>query len=176
MKIVKSLILSSSDEYHGRYCIITNPRAALELVLSLAVVVFVSWNGLRKPILPISVIELVLYVLVAAIFVKCLVIFRCVRERLILGLALTSLAIGGASGLVPVGIGAFADLIKYGKFGLWTFALLISISALISSARRPPVLGNEAVTVSPSRGLLVLSIVLVTALLLGALMYFIPLR
>ena len=166
----------SKEKYHGQYCIITNPRTALVLVLSLALVVCVSWNGLRKPIQHIRVLELLLYVLVAAIFVKCLVIFRCFRERLIVGLALTSLAIGGASGLVPVGGGAFADLIKYGKCGLWTFALLISISALISSARRPYVPDKKAVTVSPSRGLLVLSIVLVIALLLGALMYFIPLR
>src|SRR5579863_1440085 len=131
--------VQSNEEYHRRYCALTNTRAALVLVLCLAVVVFVGWNGLGKPLQQVSVIELPLYIFVEALFVICLVIFRCFRERLIMGLAMVSLVIGGASGFVPVRVGPFADLIKYGEFGLWTFALLISLSALITSARRPHV-------------------------------------
>jgi len=166
----------SNDEYHRRYCAISNARTALVLVLCLAAVVFVSWKGLRKPIQQVSVIELPLYILVAAIFVKCLGVFRCFRERIIAGLAIASLSIGAIAGLVPVRVGPFSDLISYCKFGLWTLALLISLSMLMSSARRPDVRGEEGVTTSASRGLLVLSIVLATALILGALMYFVPLR
>jgi hypothetical protein len=166
----------SNEEYHQQYCIVKNARSALVLVLCLALVVFASWRALRTPMQEVRVIELPLYVLVAAIFVKCLVIFRCFRERLIVGLAMVSLAIGGASGLFPVRVGPFADLIKYGKFGLWTVALLISLSALVDSARRPHVPGEGGVAVLSSRGLLVWGVVLATALLLGALMYFVPMR
>ncbi len=89
---------------------------------------------------------------------------------------MVSLAIGGASGFVPVRVGPFAELIKYGTFGLWTITLLISLSALVASARRPNVPGEQEAPVFTGRGLLVLSIVLMTALLLGTLMYFVPLR
>jgi hypothetical protein len=168
--------IQSNEEYHRRYCALTNTRAALVLVLCLAVIAFVSWIGLRKPVQQVSVIELPLYIIVEILLVKCLIIFRCFRERLIVGLAMVSLAIGSSSGFIPARIGPLPELIKYGKFGLWTFALLISLSALVGSVRRPDVPGEEGVAVFTSRGLLVLSIILVTALLVGALMYFVPLR
>lgn len=166
----------SNEYYHRRYCVVRNPRSALVLVFCLALVVLVSWNGLRKPMQQVSIIDLPLYVLVIAILVGCLVNFSCFRERLIVGLAMASLVIGGISALVPVKVGPIDGLIKYGKFGLWTFALLISLSALIDSVRRPAVSGENGITVSKYRGLLVLGIVLVTTLLFGVLIYFVPLR
>jgi hypothetical protein len=147
----------------------------LILAVCLAVIVFISWRGLERPLQQVSAIEFPFYVFAAAIFVKCLFIFRCARERLVVGLALANLVISAVLGLASVREGVLVNLIKYSKFGLWSLALLISISILISSTRQPGSPLKDGGAMVTNRGLLVTGIV-VAAVLVGMLMYFVPSR
>ena len=111
-------------------------RTAILFVAFFTIEVLVSWRTLDKPHHRPSLIELPFYILTVAIGVRWLLMFKCVVERLVLGLSLINFVIGVVSAYVPtIGSGPFSELIKSGKLSLWVFVLVVSIGLLILSAR-----------------------------------------
>jgi hypothetical protein len=162
--------------YHERYCARTNPRASLVLVACLGVIVFTSWNALRKPLQQDSLVELPFYVFVAAILFKSLVDFKCFRERLVAWLALVSLALGVTCGYFPITMAPFVHAIRQLKVALWGVALIVGSSMLFASIQNSKVDSKNSNTMTAGRTLLILAAVIATSLLVGTLLYFIPMR
>jgi hypothetical protein len=75
--------------------------------------------------------DLIAIVVLAQIFVA----FRCVRERLVLGLLIVRFAVGFAAKVAPGLFGSAGDLLKQTNFALWAGALFVSLSMLYSSLR-----------------------------------------
>ncbi len=166
----------SNEGIHAQYCTLRNRRTALVITALFVVEVYVSWRGLGRPSLKNSLIELPFYIAVFVISAKLFVIFRCFRERLVMGLATVAFVMGVASGYFPTDVSRFAPLASYGRLALWSLALLISLSMLVESARNPyvEIEGGNKMTVK--RALLILCTAILTMLLIGALMYLVPLR
>ncbi len=169
------LTRDQSDElYHRQYCTMSNTRVALTLTLSLVLVVFVSWIDVSKPVQRISLFNLVLLISVEIMLARGLAIFRCFRERLILGVIMTTLAISVVSELLHFRNESNAELINYSEFGLWVLALLLSLSALVNSVMRPNIPDAGGGRIITKAGLLVMTAIIIIALLVGMLMYFVP--
>jgi hypothetical protein len=124
------------EEFHARYCAVRNVRTAWLFVAFFAVEVFVSWRGLDKPFQRPSLIELPFFIVTIAIGVRWLLVFKCVMERLVLGISLINFVAGLIFAYVPtIGTGTSAELIRSGKLSLWVFALIVSLGMLVLSAR-----------------------------------------
>ena len=124
------------EEFHARNCAVKNMRTAMLFVAFFAIEVLVSWRTLDKPYHRPSLIELPFFIVTFAIGVRWLLMFKCVVERLVLGLSLLNFATGVVSAYVPtIGMGPFSELIRSGKLSLWIFVLVVSIGMLILSAR-----------------------------------------
>jgi hypothetical protein len=70
-------------------------------------------------------------------------------------------------------------MIKSGKLSLSLLGLLVSLSMLVQSVANPHVRGSDDKTAAANqikRGSLILFAVIVTVLLLGAMLYFLPLQ
>jgi hypothetical protein len=170
----------SDHEFHALYCPVKNTKSALFLVVSFSVVAFVGWKGLHKPLAPPSFVELIFVILlVAAMLAKWLVVFTCFRERLVLGLFIVSLVTGEVARSVPSVFGKHAEIIKSAKLALSLLGLLVSLSMLVQSVANPHVRPSDDKTAAANqikRGSLILFAVIVTVLLLGAMLYFLPLQ
>jgi hypothetical protein len=130
----------SGQELHARYCPVKNTKSALFLVVSFAVVAFVGWKGLHRPLAPPSFVELIFAILlVAAMLATLLVPFTCFRERLLLGLFIVSLVTGEVVRFVPSLMGKHAEMIKSGKLALSLLGLIVSLSMLVQSVANPHV-------------------------------------
>jgi len=124
------------EEFHERNCALKKTRTAVLFVAFFAIEVVVSWRALDKPYHRPSFIELPFFVITIGIGVKWLLMFKCVLERLAIGLSLINFAAGLVAAYVPtIGNGPFSDLIKSCKLSLWVFVLVVSIGMLILSAR-----------------------------------------
>jgi hypothetical protein len=125
------------EEFHARYCAVRNGRIALLFVAFLAIEVFVSWRALDKPFRRPPLFELPFYIVTVAIGLRWLGMFRCVLERLVLGLSLINFVAGIVSAYIPaIGMSSFAELIRSSKLSLWVFVLIVSLGMLVLSARR----------------------------------------
>lgn len=164
----------SNEELHARYCALRNPRSALVLVVCFSVLMFVSWRDLHKAPQPRDFIELAFAIFLIAISANSLLIFKCFRERLVLVLAITSFVAAEVSEFAPAIVRPFAGLVNSGDLALSGLALLVSLTMLIQSARNPHVETGEGEMKMLGRNLLILCAVIVTVLLLGAMLYFVP--
>jgi hypothetical protein len=114
----------------------------------------------------------------AALIAWCatlLVIFTCLRERLVLGLFTIRIVIGLISRFVPSLINPVAGPVRYAFLVLWILASLVTLSMFIDAVRTPHVEIEERDT-KPKGRLLVLCVIIAAALLLGALCYIVPFR
>ena len=168
----------SSYELHAQSCPVKNSKSALFLVVSFSVVVFVGWKGLHRAPEHKSIVELLFYIVVAAWLARLLVAFTCLRERLVISVVIVSLLTGAVTGFVPSVFSQHVEMLKLGKLALSLLGLLVSLTMLVQSARSPSVGANmqETIAWQPKQTLGILLVVILTVLVLGALLYFLPFR
>jgi hypothetical protein len=92
--------------------------------------------GLSKPLPQHHFVELPFFVYVIGLFAIFLAKVRCLRERLVVGFATLSMIIGVLSAYLPAVANSLDGLVSYFRFALWVAASLISLTMLVSSARR----------------------------------------
>jgi hypothetical protein len=173
----------TNEQKHERFwCGFTHIRVAWFFVAFCAWAVFLNWKGLDKPLSRPSVVELPFYILSVVVYVPIFwTVLRCFTERFVLGIAAVHLAIAIVSWFAP---SFFVDslfnpitvLIRRAFFALWIVAFLLSLNMPIQSARHPYVQIENVPSSVGNRRLLILCAVMVTAIVLGALLYFVPLR
>jgi hypothetical protein len=138
---------------------------------------FLAWEGLSgRPFSQGSLWNLSWDVVAIAACAKSILMFRCLRERLVLGIVMVRLVVELAIRSMPNLFNSNAGSVREFVFALWTGALIVSLSMLVSSVRRPveanPAEGHSMISFTP---LLVLCAVVMAVLLIGALLYFVPL-
>ena len=169
----------SNEQRHVRFwCAFTHIRIAWIFVAYSAWAVFLNWRNLDKPISRPSLIELPFYILIVVVYVPILwMVLRCFTERFVVGIAAAHMAIAVVSWFAPTLLNSVAGLVHRVFFGLWSLAFLMSLNMPLQSVRHPYVEIEKLDDRVPNRRrLLYLCGFIVTALLLGALLYFIPLR
>lgn len=166
----------SSYEIHAQSCPVKNSKSALFLVVSFSVVAFVGWKGLHRAPEHKSIVELLFYIVVAAGLARLLVAFTCLRERLVISVVIVSLLTGIVTGFVPSVFSQHGEMLKLGKFALSLLGLLVSLTMLVQSAGRPKVGPNMQETIArrPKQTFGILFALILTAFVLGALLYFLP--
>lgn len=169
----------SDHEIHAQSCPVKNSKSALFLVVSFSVVVFVGWKGLHKAPEHQSIVDLLFYIVVAAGLARLLVVFTCWRERLVISVVIVSLLTGALTGFMPSVVSQHVETIRFGKLALSLLGLLVSLTMLVQSARSPKVGPSNAETSNPSQPrqkLPILAVLILTVLVLGAMLYFLPFR
>ena len=168
----------SNEQQHERFwCAFTHTRVAWFFVVFCGLEVFLSWKGLDKPFSRPSLVEIPFYILVVAVYAPIFWMnLRCFAERFVIGVATVHMAIAVVSWFVPTLLNPVAGLVRRAFLVLWTLAFLMSLSMPVQSVRRPYVEFERVDTKVENRRLLILCGVLATALLLGALLYFVPVR
>src|SRR5260370_14015717 len=169
----------SDQEFHALYCPVKNTKSALFIVAYFSVATFADWKGLHKAPDHPSFVELLFAILVVAMLAKWLVAFTCFRERLVFGLVIVSLVRWEVEGLAPSVFSQHVAMVKFGELALSLLGLLVSLTMLVQSARTPRVGlsggGTATLNQKNNRPLILLAFI-VTVLLLGAMLYFLPLR
>jgi hypothetical protein len=125
---------SDSNHPHLKVCANRRPWTAFAFVAFCAIESVLSWRPLITDGTSDHSIVLALgLVLVIAILGQLLRIFRCRRERAVLGLAIASFSIGLVSAAVPNVIRPFTHLLARADLVLWVLAVALSLSMLLSS-------------------------------------------
>ena len=173
----------SNDQKHQRsWCAFTHIRIAWIFVGFCAVEVFLSWKSLDKPISRPSLVELPFYILIVLVYAPIFwMVLRCFTERFVIGIATVHMAIAVFSWFVP---SLFAPSlfnpvtisIRRTFLVLWIVAFLLSLNMPVQAVRHPYVQLEEISSSAGNQGLLILCAVLLTGIVLGALLYFVPLR
>lgn len=169
----------SDQEFHARYCPVKNTKSALFLVACFSLTTFANWKGLHKAPEHPDLVVLLFAILVVGMLAKRLVAFTHFRERLVFGLVIVSLVLGEVESFVPSVFGQHVETVKFGKLVLSLLCLLVSLTMLVQSIRSPNVGPSNAETSIawlPKRDLCILFVVVLTVLVLGALLYFLPFR
>ena len=169
----------SDQEFHAKYCPVKNPKSAMFLVAYFSVAAFDDWRGLHKPLEDPALVELLFATVVIVMLAKWLVAFTCFRERLAFGLAIVSLATSEGTRFAPIFVIQYADVVRFSKLALSVLGLMVSLTMLVPSARTQKVEPNElqaSVRPQATRSFLIVLAVALTILMLGSLLYFLPLR
>jgi hypothetical protein len=163
---------------HERLCAFTHPRVAWFFVALCALEVYSSWKALGRPISrPPDLFELLFYMLVVIVYAPIfLMIFRCFTERFVIAIATVHMAMAVVSWFAHGLFNPFTDLISWVFFALWITAPVLSLNMPIQAVRNPYVAPEGDERLRANKGLLILGAVIVTALLLSAALYWIPLR
>jgi len=167
----------SNEQQHERFwCAFTHTRVAWFFVVFCGWEVFLSWKGLDKPFSRPSLVEIPFYILVVAVCAPMLwMILRCFTERFVIAIATVHTAITVVSWFLPTLLNPVEGLFRRAFLVLWGLAFLMSLNMPIQSVRHPYI-ELEKVETKAGKGLLILGAVCAIALVLGALLYFIPLR
>lgn len=125
-----------SDDDHTRLCANRNIRVALIVVAFCGMEVALSWRSLggNKPVEHDTSFFLGHVIAIAGLSVL-FAGFRCLRERLVLALAIIKFATGLVSGFAPALVSSTSSFVKRGDLMLWVIATGLSISMLVSSVR-----------------------------------------
>jgi len=169
----------SNQEFHALYCPVKNPKSALFLVAFFSVVAFDNWKELHGAPWRPDLVTLAFFIIVVAMLATSLTHFTCFRERLVFVLVIVSLVSDAAYGFFPAIVGPYAHVIKLGELWLSLLGLVVSLTMLVQSAANPQVVPREentAVANQTKLSPLILLAVIVTIILLGATLYFFPLR
>jgi hypothetical protein len=105
------------------------------------------------------------------------VFFTCFRDRLVLGIPLVSLATSEICGSLPAIMAPYNPFVRKAKLALFLFALLLSSTMLIQSARAPKPQRDEpqaSFARQVNKGILIAFAIVATILVLGSLLYFFP--
>jgi hypothetical protein len=173
----------TNEQRHERFwCGFTHIRAAWIFVAFCGLEVFMNWRDLDKPISRPDIIELPFYVLIVVVYAPIFwMVLRCFTERLVIGIATAHMAITVFSRFaprlfVPSLFNPVTVSIHRAFLILWIIAFLVSLNMPVQAVRHPYVQLDKIPTSVENRGLLILCAVIVTAIVLGALTYFVPLR
>jgi hypothetical protein len=166
----------SNEEFHARNCAIANSRTSIVFVAFCALEVYLSWRVLGKAFSPYNLVGVFRDIVMIMVCVKLLLIFRCFRERSVVGIVMLRYVISLASGFVPTLFNQAAGPIRSADLALWVLALIISLSMFVQSAQNPHIESQDGETTMIKRRFIILCAVIVAAAFLGALMYFVPFR
>src|SRR5437879_7219843 len=127
---------SRLNDDHTRLCANRNIPVALIVVAFCVMEVALSWRSLGRN-KPVEHDTLFFLGPMIAIAVLALLFagFTCLRERLVLALAIIKLATGLVSGFAPALVSSTSSLVKRGGLMLWVIATGLSVSMLVSSAK-----------------------------------------
>ena len=130
---------SKVDE-HARLCAVRNVVSSLSFVGACLLMVYLSWTELGKPFHKLS--NYYLFWMVISIWVdyELLLLFRCIRERLILCLGLLVSLRALLSRFAPIALNQFAIPVRQTFLLLWIIGLLTSFSMFFSAAFKPKVI------------------------------------
>lgn len=127
---------SRLDADHGRLCANRNIRVALIVVAFCGMEVALSWRSLgRNTPIEHDTMFFLGHVIAIAVLVLLFTGFRCLRERLVLVLAMVKFAIGLVSGLAPALVSSTSNFAKRGDLALWVIAAALSVSMFVSSVK-----------------------------------------
>jgi hypothetical protein len=167
----------SSRQRHERFCAFTHVRVALFFVAFSALEVYSSWNAVDKPFVRPSPFNLVFYSLVVVAYAPVfLMIFRCFAERFVISIATGHMTMAVISGFIPGLFDPLTQVISRSFFALWIIGLILSMRMPIHAIRNPYVAPEDEKPLREKKGLLILGALIVLAFLLGAALYWIPLR
>jgi hypothetical protein len=122
----------SNEEAHARYCAIKRTRIALCFVAVCLLMLYLNWRDLGKPYSRASTYDLFWEVVSIAACYELLMVFRCLRERIVVGLLMLIAIRVVVSRFVPALQNEFASPLRYIFLMLWTLALLTSLSMVVS--------------------------------------------
>jgi hypothetical protein len=133
-----SKAVDDSGQAHLRLCANKHAWIALIFVAFSALELVLSWRPLVRDNPHDRNWALIMGLIVTiAVLGQLLVVFKCLRERLVLCLAIASFARGLLLLLVPpLAVRLSAKLITGGNIVLWTVATMLSLSILLSSLRQ----------------------------------------
>ena len=173
----------TNEQRHERFwCGFTHIRVAWLFVAFCAWAVFLNWRELNKPTPRPETIELAFYVLFILVYAPILwMVLRCFAERFVIGIATVHMAITVFSRLVPrlfvpSLFNPVTVSIHWVFLILWIIAFSLCLNMPIQAIRHPYIHIEETPSNVGNRRMLILSAVVVTAIVLGALLYFVPLQ
>lgn len=134
-----------------------------------ALQVFQRWRELGRPFATESPLELFSIALLVVTCLTLLTIFRGARERFILVVAMVVLL----SDLAATFLNPIASLANHAILALWLLALLMGLSMFVWPPQWPAI---QVDADKKKYGMLILFAVAIGAVILGALIYFVPFR
>jgi hypothetical protein len=168
----------SNEQQHERFwCAFTHTRVAWFFVVFCGLEVFSSWKELYKPPSPPSLVEIPFYILVVTAYAPIFwMVLRCFTERFVIAIATVHMAVTLVSWFLPTLLNPVAVLFRRAFLVLWGLAFLMSLNMPIQSVRHPYIELEKVETKAGNQRLLILGALCAIVLVLGALLYFIPLR
>jgi FtsH-binding integral membrane protein len=127
----------ANEEAHARYCGVRSARIALCFVAVCVLMLYLNWRDLGKPYPRPSAYDLFWEVVSIACCYELLMIFRCLRERVVVALGMLIATKVFVSRFVPMFRNEFAGPIRFIFLVLWVCALLTSLSMFVSSSSVP---------------------------------------
>ncbi len=123
-----------SNYSHSQLCASRNVKVALVYVVFCGVCLFLSWrpsHALPGPdrLLPFGLLVAIVILAQVAFAVKC------VRERVVVGAIIASLASALVARLAPGVVSPLAGVLRIIDYLLWGIACVISVSMFVSSIR-----------------------------------------
>lgn len=122
---------------HARYCAVQNTRSALFFVGAFLLAGLGGWIGLHKVVMPPDWPIFVFEVIVVAGLVKMMVDFKCLRERIGIGITIVILAMAQVERIAPSIFGAHVRTERLIRLVLALTGLAISLSMLVQSLTSP---------------------------------------
>src|SRR5260370_5304698 len=92
----------SDEEFHARHCAVRDVRSALVFVFFCALEVYLSWRALGKTVPRYGLLGILRDVAVIAACFKLLAMYRCFRERFVVGLIMLRFVIGLIFGFISI--------------------------------------------------------------------------
>jgi FlaA1/EpsC-like NDP-sugar epimerase len=168
----------SNEQQHERiWCAFTHTRVAWFFVVFCGLEVFLSWKYLDKPPSRPNLVEIPFHILVVTVYAPIFwMVLRCFAERFVIAIAAVHTAITVVSWFLPTLLNPVAGLFRRAFLVLWGLAFLMSLNMPIQSVRHPYIELEKIETKAGNQRLLIIGALCAIALVLGALLYFIPLR
>jgi hypothetical protein len=167
----------SNRQRHERFCAYTHVRVAWFFVAFCALEVYSSWKAVDRPIVRPSPFNLVFYSLIVVAYAPIfLMIFRCFAERFVIAIATAHMTMAVISGFGPGLFDPLTHVISWCFFALWIIALILSMRMPIHAIRNPYFAPEGEEPLREKKGLLIMGAVIVLVFLLGAALYWVPLR
>jgi hypothetical protein len=120
--------------FHERCCAVRDLRIGLLFVAIFALESLLAWRGLNRPVQRISLFELPFVILAFLVVGRFFWMFRCLRERLVLGFGMIAFAISVTLGFFPGFMESpLGETLKIYKLVLWFLSFVISASMIVPS-------------------------------------------
>ena len=163
-----------SNSFHGRYCATSDTEIASLFVVACALETFLSWRDLHASI-PYGFFDIMTSCFGILASIWLFVLFKCIRERIVVGIVLVRSLAGALAGFTSVGaIDSVGRILKPSFLGLWALAGCISVSMLVSSVQRPRIVIAPDDRIYPKQQVVIFGGVVLAAMIIGALIYFVP--